>query len=289
MVKRATMEKLHQQRASSVQQEFLSPPGMPHLEMRTTLKSVCPYAEHFHHTFSLGVMLQGQTRFACAGEEFFAGQGDIILIEPEQVHSCNPAGAKGRSYHMLYLDTDWCLHQAGAAFANAQSMRVRQRIVRDAGVFAGLLQAIAAISAGQQSDGDTLGALVGDLVRVYCSPVSEAAPGGRLTENMAAARTRLAAQGEHPAKIADLARMAGMGREGFIRSFQRATGLSPGMYGQCARLEEGRRLLRQGATIAEAALATGYADQSHFHRMFVKYCSATPRQYRRSRSLSFKK
>ncbi|EMS4801339.1 AraC family transcriptional regulator, partial [Klebsiella pneumoniae] len=30
----------------------------------------------------------------------------------------------------------------------------------------------------------------------------------------------------------------------------------------------------------------GFADQSHFHKTFVSYTAATPRQYAQSRSIS---
>ena len=261
---------------------------MPYLEIRTTRGSIRSYAEHFHQTFSIGLILQGQTRLTCAGEEHLAGQNDIVLIEPEQAHSCNPVPGTTRSYHMLYLDTEWCLQQAGGAFLDAQKPYVRQRIVRDAELSEDLLRVVAAISTNEQSKAGELGLLIGRLLQRYCLPEAQT-PNPRPTQAIAAARDTLAGQMECPPKIADLAHRAGLCREGFIRSFQRSMGLPPGMYGQCARLEEGRRLLRRGASITEAALATGYADQSHFHRMFVRYFSATPHQYRKNASLSFKK
>lgn len=55
------------------------------------------------------------------------------------------------------------------------------------------------------------------------------------------------------------------------------------------RLEEGRRLLRRGMSIAEAAAASGYVDQSHFHRMFVRFFSVTPGCCQKGESHPYKK
>ena len=89
------------------------------------------------------------------------------------------------------------------------------------------------------------------------------------------------------APVTSLARRAGLRRESFSRAFRRTAGLPPKAWLHCQRLEKARALLRQGKSIAEAALAAGYADQSHFHRMFVKFYSVTPGCYQRGRSHSY--
>ena len=40
------------------------------------------------------------------------------------------------------------------------------------------------------------------------------------------------------------------------------------------------------AAIADVGYQAGFADQSHFHRTFVRYTAATPRQYALGRSIS---
>ena len=52
-------------------------------------------------------------------------------------------------------------------------------------------------------------------------------------------------------------------------------------------IEKARERLRTGAAIAHLAHDLGFADQSHFHRMFVKFYSVTPGCYQRGRSHSY--
>lgn len=49
---------------------------------------------------------------------------------------------------------------------------------------------------------------------------------------------------------------------------------------------EGETRLRAGDPIADVGYQAGFADQSHFHKTFVSYTAATPRQYAQSRSIS---
>ncbi|MEC8897143.1 MAG: helix-turn-helix domain-containing protein [Pseudomonadota bacterium] len=46
------------------------------------------------------------------------------------------------------------------------------------------------------------------------------------------------------------------------------------------RVQHGQNDLKRGASIAEAALNAGFADQAHFQRTFKRVVAATPNQYR---------
>ncbi|MDI5684573.1 AraC family ligand binding domain-containing protein, partial [Salmonella enterica subsp. enterica serovar Cerro] len=55
------------------------------------------------------LICQRDRRLAHKGD--ISGSGELILIPPQSPHSCNPLHERPRSYHMLYLDADWCLTQ----------------------------------------------------------------------------------------------------------------------------------------------------------------------------------
>ena len=52
------------------------------------------------------------------------------------------------------------------------------------------------------------------------------------------------------------------------------------------RLDFCRQRMRAGERLVDIAADAGFADQSHFHKTFVSYTAATPRQYAQSRSIS---
>jgi len=66
-----------------------------------------------------------------------------------------------------------------------------------------------------------------------------------------------------------------------IRSFKKECGLSPHAYLLRLRLERARELIRQGSPLVDAALQTGFADQSHLSRNFKSNYGITPGCFRR--------
>ncbi|MGB3815780.1 MAG: AraC family transcriptional regulator [Shinella sp.] len=92
--------------------------------------------------------------------------------------------------------------------------------------------------------------------------------------------------------VAELANQLGYSPDGFIRIFKRAVGATPGQYRRAHWLTEARRRIRGGASLADAAFAATFADQSHLGRHFLRAYGATPGGYRAAfqpgrRSISF--
>lgn len=279
-------------RPSAPQQTFISPDKYPYLEVRTTLKSTQPYAEHFHSAFSFGLILEGGTCFMLMGQAHEALKGDIALIAPGLPHSCNPLHGKARSYLMAYFDATWFARNICGPLGIAETYEVTLPVVRDPALFQQGIAAMEAFCSGADDAEMRFAALFTQLQRGYGCLANCAEPAGRKRDYPLAADSAPMAEGNGlpdtgHAPVTSLAHRAGLRRESFSRAFRRATGLPPRAWLHCLRLEKARAMLRQGKSIAEAALAAGYADQSHFHRMFVKFYSVTPGCYQRGRSHSY--
>jgi AraC-like DNA-binding protein len=95
------------------------------------------------------------------------------------------------------------------------------------------------------------------------------------------AREYLGDQPERNVGLDELAAAAGIGKFRLIRLFRERTGLPPHALQVAQRIRAARRLLEAGEPIAETAAATGFADQSHLHRHFVRSLGLTPGQYQR--------
>lgn len=285
-------------RPSAPRQTFTSPDKYPYLEVRTTLESTQPYAEHFHSAFSFGLILEGGTRFTLMGHAHEALKGDIALIAPGLPHSCNPLHGKARSYHMAYFDATWFARHICRPLGIADACAVTKPVVRDPALFRQGLAALEAFCGSADDAEARFAAFFAQLQKAH-GCLAHAEPAGKKADIPLAAanllltvdsalmadETRIPAADHAP--VTSLARRAGLRRESFSRAFRRSAGLPPKAWLHCLRLEKARTLLRQGKSIAEAALAAGYADQSHFHRMFVKFYSVTPGCYQRGRSHSY--
>lgn len=69
-----------------------------------------------------------------------------------------------------------------------------------------------------------------------------------------------------------------------VRAFTRAHGLPPHRYVTGRRIDRARRLLLAGMPAAQVAAATGFHDQSHLTRHFVRMLGTTPGRYARRAS-----
>jgi AraC-like DNA-binding protein len=79
--------------------------------------------------------------------------------------------------------------------------------------------------------------------------------------------------------LATLAKEAGLSRYQLIRGFARELGLTPHAYILQRRIALARRLIRSGHDLAEVALTSGFCDQSHLNRCFVRHFGVTPGRY----------
>jgi AraC-like DNA-binding protein len=77
-----------------------------------------------------------------------------------------------------------------------------------------------------------------------------------------------------------LAELGGISPAHLNRTFRRAVGVPPHRYQLALRVDRARRLLATGMTVVEAALTTGFADQSHLTRHFGRLVGLTPGRYR---------
>lgn len=81
--------------------------------------------------------------------------------------------------------------------------------------------------------------------------------------------------------VDELARRAGYSRQHLTRLFNRELGLGPKLAGRVVRLDRAVAMMRSkgpAMTLADIAVACGYADQAHLCRDFADLAGCTPRE-----------
>ena len=81
--------------------------------------------------------------------------------------------------------------------------------------------------------------------------------------------------------LEQLSRLTGLSRYHLVRVFGESVGVPPHAYLRQVRVGRAKALLAAGCPVAEAAVATGFADQSHLHRWFKRLWGVTPGGYRK--------
>jgi AraC family transcriptional regulator len=109
---------------------------------------------------------------------------------------------------------------------------------------------------------------------------------GGLTEwQLASAKELISENLAGDVRVAFIAQECGMSPTRFARAFKQSVGLPPHQWLLLHRVDVAKSLLRRGTmSTAEIALETGFADQSHFTRVFSRLVGASPRAWRVSQS-----
>ena len=79
--------------------------------------------------------------------------------------------------------------------------------------------------------------------------------------------------------LSSVSHEVGMSAFHFARIFRNLVGQSPHQYLMRARLAHAARQLRQGVSVTEAALISGFGNLSHFTRLFGRRFGMTPGEY----------
>ena len=77
-----------------------------------------------------------------------------------------------------------------------------------------------------------------------------------------------------------ICRCAGLSKSTLLRAFTKSKGVTPYRYLETIRINEAKKLLAEGMTPVEAAIETGFSDQSHFSNYFIQFIGLTPGLYR---------
>ena len=83
-------------------------------------------------------------------------------------------------------------------------------------------------------------------------------------------------------RVRDLAKQVGLSASSFSRAFKVSMSTSPHKWQLSERILTAQIILREGAgSLSEVALATGFAEQSHFARVFKERVGVTPGAWQR--------
>ena len=104
------------QNAPDAQQvRFWRDPNLAFLEVRYSRYKTISFPKHTHDTLSIGVVEQGHSSFFYRGKMNSIGPGEIAVIQPGEVHACNPQADTGWTYRMFHIDPLWLQRVADEA------------------------------------------------------------------------------------------------------------------------------------------------------------------------------
>lgn len=262
---------------------FWRDPALPFIEARTIVDGrKVTYTRHAHEHFSIGAITAGSSYYHYGADRFQISAGTVVLMNPGDVHACNPIDNEPWSYHMLYLDTPWLTdlqHQLG--FSTEQGYRpFGTPYTQDTVLYDGLLELYRILVDEQAEHLQKQSALVSYFTEVQQRLNPSDTPMREVNHKLERAAQYIREHCTQALKLEDICLAAGLSPSYLIRAFKQYYGLTPHAFLVNQRIQFARTQLRQGELIADVALAAGFADQAHFQRTFKQHVAATPGQYR---------
>lgn len=242
------------------------------------------YAPHQHDAFVVAVTESGGSEFKSRGRSDEARESVLLVFNPAEPHSGRMGWSKSWRYRSLYL-TQPAIDQVTADLGIDGPAYFMRNVLGDADLIAAFARLHRSLERGHDplEERELLVASFGQLftrhgdgARSIPTPPRDEAAVSRVVKRMSAQHA------ESGLTLSEMGLWVDMTPFQLIGLFRRTVGLTPHAYLTQLRLKAAIRQLKAGSPIAEAALASGFYDQSALNRHFKRSFGITPLQYQRA-------
>jgi AraC-like DNA-binding protein len=236
------------------------------------------YEPHTHPTYVIALITGGCERIRIGNHTVVAPAGTVAVVNPEECHDGEPGAEGGWAYRTFYPSVPLMMTVAQELGQNHPPLFF-PTLIEDTDLIRLLILAHV-----NSTSRDTIGAEASMLVALRHLILRYRASGAR-PEHVedSGSRHRLSvyeriveSELTGPLNLQRLADAAGVTRFQVIRDFKKEVGLTPTAYIRNHKLRRASVLIEQGASLADAAIAAGFADQSHLSRTFRAIRGITP-------------
>jgi AraC-like DNA-binding protein len=277
-----TTIRLDMQTQSNWQLKFWRLPHLADLELLHALHVTHEYPAHMHEEYSIAVVLRGIEDTICDGASHKARRGDLLFVNADQVHANKSLDSEYRLFKVwpdalarLTTETNEGRRHV-PHFANL--------VVNDAFLFRALLDLHVNLERNgsaleQESQFVWTMALV--LERHSGNHFGSGTASKKKGEDVKIRMIRDYLRDHYAdnVSLSQLTSLTNLSPFYLLRVFHSRAGFPPHEYQTQVRIGHARRLIREGTSLSQAAIETGFFDQSHLSRNFKRIVGVTPRQY----------
>lgn len=240
------------------------------------------FKRHLHDGYVLWLNSEAGERYDLKGGSYTLETGSISIIEPGIIHANRPGNVKKRHLRSFYLSENFfsCISQK--LCRECHDNLVFPTVVLNHPL---LWEKFLFLHEKYLYEHSIL-ELESQTVLVFSDLFHAAQKGKYLDRETDTSEKRVDkiidyfhAHVEMNMSLDELAAIANCTSYHLIRLFKQKRGISPHAYLIQLRLENARKLLLSGRSAADAALESGFSDQSHLTRQFKTRYGLTPGKY----------
>jgi AraC-like DNA-binding protein len=240
-----------------------------------------PSSNIFHQSLAFCLIEQGAYNVRHCGVNYSVGEGMLLVAQAGEITSGSNFDGKARyrEFHCAPKALESIAEEIGDPFRRGrifQSPFVCDESLRQH--FLSFHNRMDASPSPMESS-SLLRELVSEMILRYGSRPEKVLHLGN--ERWSVKRVRDCIEGRYAENLTleELARIANLSPFHLVRVFRKEVGLPPHAYQTRVRLNRAREMLAGDCSIGEAALKTGFVDQSHFTNHFRKVFGYPPGVY----------
>ncbi|MCM2588255.1 AraC family transcriptional regulator [Rossellomorea marisflavi] len=241
------------------------------------------FPNHFHEYYVIGFIEHGKRKLTCKNKDYIIGTGDVIFFNPFDTHACESINNETLDYRCLNINADIMKKVAeeitGQEFLPSFTSPVVYQCEHSS-----TLHKLHQMVMDERSDlekEETFYFLLEQLIEAYSLPHEQMKKQKTPTQAVEHLCTYLKTHYSESIKLDDLAKIVKLNKYSLLRSFTRTLGITPYRYLQTIRINEAKKRLERGLKPIDAALDSGFIDQSHFSHFFKEFIGLTPGQYQK--------
>lgn len=239
-----------------------------------------PFPNHFHEYYVIGFVEDGQRILSCRNKEYSIERGNIILFNPGDNHACVQSDDGTFDYRGFNISKSIMLDLAEEVTGKRQLPGFFKNVINNDEITCYLRPLHEMVMNGISEFGkeESLLFLISALIQNYGQSFESCVPECRQEIEKACEFIR-----QHFSEriyLDQICRYAGLSKSTLLRAFTKSKGVTPYRYLETIRINKAKELLGNGMQPAEAAMQTGFSDQSHFTNYFNSFIGLTPGVYR---------
>lgn len=237
------------------------------------------FPNHFHEHYVIGFVESGRRLLTCKNREYTINAGDLLLFNPLDNHTCEQVDNKALDWRCINVDKD-VMQQIAEEITGRDNLPVFTSTVVGQSDAVLALKDLHDMIMNERKDfrkEEIFYFLMEQLISDYTEPGIETL--SRTSKEIQVACDYMENNDTETITLDDLSRLSGLNKYTLLRNFTMQRGITPYQYLSTIRVNKAKKLLEAGVPPIDAAIQSGFTDQSHFTRFFKNFIGLTPKQY----------
>lgn len=250
------------------------------IEFRSGVAVKEPYPKHWHEEYQFCFIEKGGGELTYRGASHNTPKMSLFIVHPGEVHS-NSTETKC-SFRSIYVQPEVIKNTLADSNNSDKTlpffpnpMIFDEEII---GAYLEFHQAMESSDTTLESEATMLEMLT-KLVNRYAQEKMKIKQFGKEHKAVRQVQDYIVANFDKNLSLKKLSKLVNLSQFHLNRVFSEEVGMPPHAFQTQVRIAKAKELIRSGFSLSEVALATGFADQSHFNRHFKRLMKITPGEY----------